>query len=227
MPPAAEAPKPPPRPPRISVSARLMGQDEVTRSYELGQLSNEARLERRRLPRDRVAGVFVGPVAIFTGVRDRESAAMVVGPPTDFEFQARLGVVRRALLEGDLPGLLAQSLRQRAPAAKYEGDPPEGISVAVAFYGLRSWDDYPSIMEADDEYCFVAIGSAFAMAGGGAGPDIPFMLTVLERSPEMAEPLCASFLDYSDRGAYRLRQVMQQSADNIADWLVANILGGR
>lgn len=228
--PAAEAPKPAPKPVRISVSVRMMGQDEVTRSYDIGRLSDEARpeqLERRKLPRDRVAGVFVGPTALFTGVRDATSNAVMVGPPAGFEFQARLDVVRGALLGTDLPGLVAQSLRQRAPAAKYEGDPPEGVSVAVAFYGLRSRDYDPSLLEASDDYCFVAVGGAFALVAGGAGPDVPFMLTVLERSPDMAEPICASFLDLSERGAYRLRQVMQQSADNLAEWLVGKVLGGR
>jgi hypothetical protein len=208
----------------------MMGEDEVTRSYDLGRLSDEAnpeRLERRKLPRDRVAGVFVGPAAIFTGVRESDSAAMVVGPPADLEFGARLDIVRRALLETDLPGLLAQSLRPRAAAARYDGNPPEGISVSLAFYGLRTRDDYPSIMEADDEYCFVAIGSAFVLVSGGTGPDVPFMLTVAERSPEMAEPICATFLAFSERGGYRLRQVMQQSADNLAEWLVGGVLGGR
>ena len=108
-----------------------------------------------------------------------------------------------------------------------DGDPPEGISVAVAFYGLRSQDDNPSIMEADDNYCFVAVGSAFSLVGCGAGPETPFMLTVLEPSPGIATPICASFLDLSERGAYRLSQVMEQSAENLAQWLVNGVLGGR
>jgi hypothetical protein len=179
------------------------------------------------MPRDRVAGVFVGPALLFTNVRDATSTAMVVGPPVDVEFQARVNIVRRALLENDLPGLVAQSLRALAPAAKYEGNPPEGISVSVAFYGLRSRDDDPSVMEADDDYCFVAVGSAFALVSGATGPDTSFMLTVLEPSPGMATPICASFLDLSERGAYRLNQVMQQSADNLAQWLLGEVLGGR
>lgn len=218
------------RPPRLSVDTRMMGQDEITRIYDLGRLSDEARpeqLERRKLPRDRLAGVFVGPTALFTSVRDFSTTAMVVGPPADVEFQSRLDVVRRALLEGDLPGLLAQSLRQLAPAASYDGDPPEGIAVSVAFYGLRSREDDPSLMEADDDYCFVAVGSAIALVSGGAGPDVPFQLSMIERSPDMADPVCASYLDLSDRGGYRLRQVMQQSADNLAQWLVGGVLGGR
>lgn len=227
---AGEPSQPAPKPRRIAVSARMMGQDEITRTYDLGRLSDETqpdRLERLRVPRDRVAGVFVGPALLFTNVRDASSTAMVVGPPVDVEFQARADTVRRALLDNDLAGLVAQSLRQRAPAAKYEGDPPEGISVSVAFYGLRSQDDNPSIMEADDNYCFVAVGSAFALVGGGAGPEIPFMLTVLEPSAGMPTPICASFLDLSERGAYRLRQVMELSAENLAQWLVGGVLGGR
>lgn len=230
-PPAADAQaKPAPKPRGISVSARMMGQDEITRYYDLGRLSDEPRpdgLERLRMPRDRVAGVFVGPALLFTNVRDATSTAMVVGPPVDVEFQSRVNIVRRALLENDLPGLVAQSLRQLAPGAKYDGDPPEGISVSVAFYGLRSQDDNPSVMEADDDYCFVAMGRAFALVGGGTGPDTPFMLTVLEPSPGMPAPACASFLELSERGAYRLREVMQQSADNLAQWLVNGVLGGR
>ncbi|HET9700210.1 MAG TPA: hypothetical protein VFP70_04740 [Burkholderiales bacterium] len=231
VPPSAGEPsQPAPKPRRIAVSARMMGQDEVTRTYDIGRLSDATqpdRLERLRVPRDRVAGVFVGPALLFTNVRDASSTAMVVGPPVDVEFQARVDTVRRALLENDLPGLVAQSLRQIAPAAIYDGDPPEGISVAVAFYGLRSQDDNPSIMEADDNYCFVAVGSAFSLVGGGAGPETSFMLTVLEPSPGIATPICASFLDLSERGAYRLRQVMEQSAENLAQWLVNGVLGGR
>ncbi|HEX9181244.1 MAG TPA: hypothetical protein VF859_12655 [Burkholderiales bacterium] len=230
-PPAAEVPpKPAPKPPRISVSVRMMGQDEVTRGFDLGRLSDEAKpeqLERRRVPRDRVAGVFVGPTALFTNSRDGTVTALVVGPPVDVEFQARVDIVRRALLEGDMPGLLAQSLRQLAPGAKYEGEPPEGISVSVAFYGLRNREEKPSLMEADDDYCFVAVGSAFALVSGGTGPDTSFQLTMAEPSPDMGAPICASFLDLSERGAYRLREVMEHSADNLAQWLVNGVLGGR
>src|SRR5512134_2480348 len=125
------AAKPAPHPPRISVSVRMMAEDEITRSYDIGRLSDEAnpeRVERRRLPTAGIAGVFVGPTSLFSGVRDTSSAATVVGPPHGFEFQARLDTVRAALLNADFAGMVADALRARAPAARYPGDPPEGLS---------------------------------------------------------------------------------------------------
>jgi len=215
------------RPLRMAVSVRMMPSDEITRQYDIGRLSNEEnpeRLDRRPLPAEGVAGVFVGPLALFSGVRESTAAAVVVGPPHGFEFQRRLESVRAALVEFDFPRLVADALRERAPTALYEGKPPEGISVAIAFYGLRTREVRPTTLEVADDYCLVAVGSAFALVEGGAGEEMNFTLGTNVLSPGMETPICDSFLNYAERGGYRLAQVMQQSAANLADWLVANVL---
>jgi hypothetical protein len=216
------------RPPaRFAVSVRMMSGEEITRNYDIGRLSSEERperLERRKIPTEGVAGVFVGPLVLFSGIRESIASAVVVGPPHSLEFQSRLEPVRAALVEFDFAGLVADALRERAPGNREGRDGPEGISVAIAFYGLRSSESRPTTLEADDDYCLVAVGSAFALASGGAGQDVYFTLGTNALSPGMEAPICDSFLNYSERGAYRLAQVMQQSAAKLADWLVANVL---
>lgn len=233
--PEAEAVSPPaPRPPRIAVSVRMMASDEITRTYDIGRLPGEVgglgeqRPGLRKLPGENAAGLFVGPPMLFFGVRETPSSTLMVGPPSTIDFtQARFDMVSRGLLESDFPGMVAAALRELAPAARYEGAPPEGISVSLAFYGLRTREAQPTVVQVEDSFCFVATGSAFALIPGGTGPERPFTLGVAERSSGMPEPRCASFLEYSERGAYRLRLAMQQAAENIARWLIWEVLGGR
>lgn len=215
------------RPAPFAVSVRMMSADEITRHYDLGRLSNEEnpdRLQRQKLPSETVAGLFVGPLVLFSGVQDSSASVVVVGPPHSFEFQRRLDGVRAALVGLDFPRLLADALRERATVAREAASDAEGISVALAFYGLRTGDDRPTTLEVNDDFCLVAVGSAFALAAGGAGENQYFTLGTNVLSPGMEAPVCRSFLDYADRGGYRLAQVAQQTAANLADWLVTNVL---
>lgn len=217
----------PRRPAPFAVSVRMMSADEITRHYDLGRLSNEEdpdRLQRQKLPSETVAGLFVGPLVLFSGVQDSSASVVVVGPPHSFEFQRRLDGVRAALVGLDFPRLLGDALRERAPAAREAGSGAEGISVALAFYGLRTSDGRPTTLDVDDDFCLVAVGSAFALAAGGPGENRYFILGTNALSSGMEAPVCDSFLDYADRGGYRLAQVAQQTAANLADWLVSNIL---
>lgn len=216
-----------PRRPPFAVSVRLMSGDEITRHYDIGRLSKEEnpdRLQRQKVPVETVAGLFVGPMVLFSGVRDSSASAVVVGPPHSLEFQQSLDGVRAALVGLDFPRLLADALRERASAAREAGSGAAGISVALAFYGLRTSDDRPTTLDVDDDFCLVAVGSAFALAAGGPGENRYFILGTNALSSGMEAPVCDSFRDYADQGGYRLTQVAQQTAANLADWLVANIL---
>jgi hypothetical protein len=232
---AAEAqearPAPPPPPPQIHVDTRMMSSSEVDAGYNV----NGAYFQT-------AAGIFVAPAGLFSGVTMPSNmsgggvqgnpnvqgiTAGLIGPPVSFAFQSRQEGVSQVLKSTNFPDILAQSLRQRIQSAKLSSPPPQAISVAIAYYGLQAQAGRPFMLDVDQQFCVVTSGAASLAQDGNVGTPQSFSLGVNNQSSGMADPLCDTFSTLAASGGLRLRQLLYQSAGNVADWLVVNQLGGQ
>jgi hypothetical protein len=221
----------PPRPVRLAVSVRMMGEEEIRKRYDTGRLSDEQSNDRfdptNTLSPDQLAGIFVGPVWLFAGVQESTSITTVMGPPHTYDFQVRQEPVRRFLVDFDFAGMLTSALRDRVGTVRFGDDPPEGVSVAVAFYGLQTRADRPTMLRTEDDFCLVFTGAAVVLAGPGPGKQEPFYEALSRHSPGMGAPRCGRFSDFADFGGLRLRQVMKDSADTLSEWIFYSLLGAK
>jgi hypothetical protein len=222
---------PPPRPVRLSVSVRMMGEDEIRKRYDIGRVADESNPDRfdptKTLSPDLLAGIFVGPLWLFAGVQESTSSTTVMGPPHGYEFQVKQEPVRRFLVDFDFAGLLTNALRDRVGTVLFGENPPEGVSVAIAFYGLQTRADRPTMLKPEEDFCLVFTGAAVVLTKGGAGSEEPFYEALSRRSPGMGAPRCGRFSDFADFGGMRLRQVMKESADTLSEWIFSSLLGAR
>jgi len=219
-----------PRPPEILVDVRMMSAAEVGSKYDV----NTAFFQT-------AAGIFVAPAGLLTGVtapadmRDPGNVAgnpnvqgttsALLGPPTSVAFQSLQGSVGQVLRGSDFAAILREALMRRLQSAQFAGPLPRAISVAVAFYGVQAKDGRPFMLEVDQDFCVATAGAATLLDRAGPGAPTNFNASG-NRSSGMADPICETFSILADGGGLRLRQVLYQTADYVADWLVVNVLGG-
>ncbi|HSD60207.1 MAG TPA: hypothetical protein VLC55_05075, partial [Burkholderiales bacterium] len=219
-----------PRPPEILVDVRMMSAAEVGRQYDV----NTAFFQT-------AAGIFVAPAGLMTGVtapadmRDSSNVAgnpnvqgtttAQLGPPASVEFQSLQGGVAQVLGGSNFAAILREALKRRLQSAQFAAPLPRAVSVAVAFYGIQAKDGRPFMLEVDQDYCVVTAGAATLVDSAGPGSPTNFNASG-NRSSGMADPICDTFSVLADGGGLRLRQLLYQTADYIADWLVINVLGG-
>ena len=220
-----------PRPPEILVDVRMMSAAEVGSRYDV----NTAYFQT-------AAGIFAAPAGLLTGVtapsdmRDPSNVAgnpnvqgtttALLGPPVSVAFQSLQGSVGQVLEGSNFAAILREALKRRLQSARAAAPPPRAISVAVAFYGIQARDGRPFMLDVDQSFCVVTAGAATLLDSAGPGSPTNFNASG-DRSSGMSDPLCDTFSVLADGGGLRLRQLLFQTADYVADWLAVNVLGAQ